>query len=224
RRLLKRERPIGYLNKFRRGTTRIGREVLEPEQPTTFRRANIREGTPSDEFRLPSPPEKSLYKRTAKTHIRPDSRDLLNRRTKLIKHLSPTLNYIGPKASGRSYLFIHFVDLIPFFITDYNTSEFCGFVGFTCMTTGACWQDPIGLQTICTIVKKIIPTWTDGLHPVQLKLISVILDGQDILCCTATGDENQQPSQFPALFSSNTMHIWMHTLPDFLPEKDLLAL
>ena len=52
----------------------------------------------------------------------------------------------------------------------------------------ACWQDPIGLETICTIVKTLTPTWNDGLHPVQLELVSTILDGQDILCCTATGD------------------------------------
>jgi len=37
-------------------------------------------------------------------------------------------------------------------------------------------------------VRTIIPTWRDGLHPVQLELVSSILDGQDILCCTATGD------------------------------------
>ena len=52
----------------------------------------------------------------------------------------------------------------------------------------ACWQDPIGLETRCTIVKTLIPTWSDGLHPFQLKLVSTILDCQDILCCTATGD------------------------------------
>jgi superfamily II DNA helicase RecQ len=51
-----------------------------------------------------------------------------------------------------------------------------------------CWQDPVGLETINTIVKKVIPLWTNGLHTVQLELISAILDGQDLLCCTATGD------------------------------------
>ena len=44
-----------------------------------------------------------------------------------------------------------------------------------------CWQDPLGLETINIIVKKIIPLWTNGLHTVQLKLISAILDGQDIV-------------------------------------------
>jgi superfamily II DNA/RNA helicase len=81
------------------------------------------------------------------------------------------------------------------------------------MASRARWQDPIGLETINTIVKTLIPTWTDGLHSVQLELISTILDGQDILCCTATGDGksaafsipclvlmeyNEHPNQYPA--------------------------
>jgi len=69
----------------------------------------------------------------------------------------------------------------------------------TSLATGACWQDPIGLETIHTIVKKIIPTWTDGLHPVQLELVSAILDGQDILCCTATGNGKSAAFTIPGL-------------------------
>ena len=45
-----------------------------------------------------------------------------------------------------------------------------------------------GLETINTIVKKLIPTWTNRLHEVQLDLVSAILDGNNVLCCTATGD------------------------------------
>ena len=67
------------------------------------------------------------------------------------------------------------------------------------MATGAHWQDPIGLETIQNIVKKIIPTWTDGLHPVQLELVSAILDGQDILCCTATGNGKSAAFAVPGL-------------------------
>ena len=55
-------------------------------------------------------------------------------------------------------------------------------------TDMARWQDTIGPETICTIVKTLTPTWNDGLHPVQLELVSTTLDGQDMLCCTATGD------------------------------------
>ena len=55
------------------------------------------------------------------------------------------------------------------------------------MARGPHWQDPIGVATINAIVKKLIPEWMNGLLAVQLELVSAILDGQDVLCCTATG-------------------------------------
>ena len=61
------------------------------------------------------------------------------------------------------------------------------------------WQDPAGLETINTIVKKLIPTWTNGLHAVQLDLVSAILDGKDVLCCTATGDGKSAAFSVPTL-------------------------
>jgi len=48
-------------------------------------------------------------------------------------------------------------------------------------------------------VKMIIPTWRDGLHLVQLELVSSILYGQDILCCTATGDGKSAAFAIPHL-------------------------
>ena len=63
----------------------------------------------------------------------------------------------------------------------------------------SCWQDPLGLETINIIIKNIIPWWTNGLHTVQLKLISAILDGQDILCCTATRDGKSAAFSIPCL-------------------------
>ncbi|KAF8056278.1 P-loop containing nucleoside triphosphate hydrolase protein [Lyophyllum atratum] len=50
------------------------------------------------------------------------------------------------------------------------------------------WQSPIGRDTIQRIVKLKIPGWTEGLRDWQLDLISRILDGEDILVSTATGD------------------------------------
>jgi len=61
------------------------------------------------------------------------------------------------------------------------------------------WRDPIGRETINTIVKLLIPTWTNGLHLVQLELVSTILDGQDILCCTATGDGKSAAFSIPCV-------------------------
>src|SRR5271168_4937888 len=61
------------------------------------------------------------------------------------------------------------------------------------------WQDPAGLETINIIVKKLIPKWTNGLHEVQLALVSAILDGKDVLCCTATGDGKSAAFSVPTL-------------------------
>ncbi|KAJ7925807.1 hypothetical protein B0H13DRAFT_2654202 [Mycena leptocephala] len=47
------------------------------------------------------------------------------------------------------------------------------------------WQDDLGRETLNTIVKKVIPAWKDGLRPVQVDLVAPILDGDDVLCCTA---------------------------------------
>ncbi|KAF9536159.1 hypothetical protein CPC08DRAFT_717864 [Agrocybe pediades] len=50
------------------------------------------------------------------------------------------------------------------------------------------WQDVEGLETVQTIVRKCLPQWDTGLRPVQLELVSAIPDGDDVLCCAATGD------------------------------------
>lgn len=50
------------------------------------------------------------------------------------------------------------------------------------------WQSVTGKNTIQQIVKSLIPAWTDGLRVWQLDLVSRILDGEDILVSTATGD------------------------------------
>jgi superfamily II DNA/RNA helicase len=90
------------------------------------------------------------------------------------------------------------------------------------------WQDPLGLETINTIVKNIIPLWTSGLHTVQLNLISAIFDGQDVLCCTATGDGkwaafsipclvlseyNQHPESYPANLPTRSRPIGVMVTP-----------
>jgi len=61
------------------------------------------------------------------------------------------------------------------------------------------WQDPAGLETINIIVKKLIPKWMNGLHEVQLDFVSAILDGKDVLCCTATGDGKSAAFSVPTL-------------------------
>lgn len=45
----------------------------------------------------------------------------------------------------------------------------------------------------------LIPKWNNGLHDVQLELVSAILNGQDVLCCTATGDGKPAAFSVPSL-------------------------
>ncbi|KAF8237647.1 hypothetical protein L208DRAFT_1388821 [Tricholoma matsutake] len=92
------------------------------------------------------------------------------------------------------------------------------------MALRARWQDQIGLETINTIVKILIPTWTNGLHLVQLELVSTILDGQDILCCTTTGDGNSAAFSIPCLVLMEYNRHLDNTQLDFPHTKDLLVL
>jgi superfamily II DNA helicase RecQ len=49
-------------------------------------------------------------------------------------------------------------------------------------------QTPEGQATIRKIVAEQIPEWTGGLHDRQVTVVAWILDGEDMLCITATGD------------------------------------
>ncbi|KAJ6545717.1 P-loop containing nucleoside triphosphate hydrolase protein [Mycena capillaripes] len=61
------------------------------------------------------------------------------------------------------------------------------------------WRDPQGQRTITKIVKQEIPEWKDGLYPSQQKLIVCVLDGEDILCCMATGGGKSAIFAYPDL-------------------------
>ncbi|KAJ7237951.1 hypothetical protein C8J57DRAFT_1193791 [Mycena rebaudengoi] len=50
------------------------------------------------------------------------------------------------------------------------------------------WRDYIGRQTLKDIVKKVFPSWKNRLRSVQEALIVLILNGEYVLCLTATGD------------------------------------
>ncbi|KAJ7116267.1 hypothetical protein C8R43DRAFT_902419, partial [Mycena crocata] len=79
------------------------------------------------------------------------------------------------------------------------------------------WQDPDGLKTLNTIVKKVVPSWKDGLRSVQEELVAPILDGEDILCCTATGDGKSAAFSVPIL-TLNEYNANRHLYPD-LPTR-----
>jgi superfamily II DNA/RNA helicase len=51
-----------------------------------------------------------------------------------------------------------------------------------------CWQDPVGRSIIQQFVKARVPEWTNGLYDWQLNVIARVLDREDVLLSTATGD------------------------------------
>jgi hypothetical protein len=61
---------------------------------------------------------------------------------------------------------------------------------------------PEGRATIIKIIKELVPEWDEGLHMWQLDFVVRILDGEDILCCTAMGDGKSalfQPKDYPQI-------------------------
>ncbi|KAJ7635589.1 P-loop containing nucleoside triphosphate hydrolase protein [Mycena polygramma] len=80
------------------------------------------------------------------------------------------------------------------------------------------WQDPDGLKTLRTIVKTVIPQWKNGLRPMQEELVAPILDGEDILCCTATGDGKSGAFSVPILVL-NEYNANRHLYPPNLPTR-----
>ena len=61
------------------------------------------------------------------------------------------------------------------------------------------WRDPIGRETTQKIVKKLLPTWTNGLQDFQLDIITPTLDGIDGMLLTATGDGKSAAFMIPIL-------------------------
>ncbi|KAL0564999.1 hypothetical protein V5O48_017033, partial [Marasmius crinis-equi] len=56
------------------------------------------------------------------------------------------------------------------------------------MPTSYPFRSPTGAATLGLIVQKLIPQWPNGLKPFQHDSILKILDQQQLLCITATGD------------------------------------
>jgi superfamily II DNA/RNA helicase len=61
------------------------------------------------------------------------------------------------------------------------------------------WQGPVGRDTANKIVKKVVPQWKDGLRAVQEDLVCAMLDGDDVLCLTATGNGKSSAFSLPIL-------------------------
>ncbi|KAJ7631493.1 hypothetical protein B0H17DRAFT_962388, partial [Mycena rosella] len=66
---------------------------------------------------------------------------------------------------------------------------------------GRKWQTSEGHAIIRQIMKKKIPEWEGGLHDWQVIVASrgLILDGEDALCVTATGDSKSAIFSVPMI-------------------------
>ncbi len=61
------------------------------------------------------------------------------------------------------------------------------------------WQKPRGLETLRDIVKKLVPAWKHGLTDIQELAVSRILEGEDVVLCTATGSGKSASFDIPIL-------------------------
>ncbi|KAJ7218596.1 P-loop containing nucleoside triphosphate hydrolase protein [Mycena pura] len=74
------------------------------------------------------------------------------------------------------------------------------------------WMSPAGATALKSIVATCLPSWKAGLHPWQEEPILRILDGQDILLCTATGSGKSSLFMVPIL-----CHQEVHKQPHLYP-------
>ncbi|KAJ6505273.1 P-loop containing nucleoside triphosphate hydrolase protein [Mycena sanguinolenta] len=81
------------------------------------------------------------------------------------------------------------------------------------MSDYASWTSPEGETALKAIVASQIPTWKDGLRGRQVQPILRILDGQDVLLCTATGDGKSALFMVPIL-----CHVLLSKSVDFFPK------
>ncbi|KAF7334889.1 P-loop containing nucleoside triphosphate hydrolase protein [Mycena sanguinolenta] len=75
------------------------------------------------------------------------------------------------------------------------------------------WLSPEGQTALKAIVASEIPAWKDGLRERQIQPILRILDGQDVLLCTATGDGKSALFTVPII-----CHLALRKSPDSFPK------
>ncbi|KAF8134047.1 P-loop containing nucleoside triphosphate hydrolase protein [Mycena galopus ATCC 62051] len=81
------------------------------------------------------------------------------------------------------------------------------------MTEIASWMSTEGAAALKLIVASEIPEWKNGLRDRQVEPISRILDGQDVILCTATGDGKSALFIVPIL-----CHIVVSKSPETFPK------
>ncbi|KAJ7605579.1 P-loop containing nucleoside triphosphate hydrolase protein [Roridomyces roridus] len=81
------------------------------------------------------------------------------------------------------------------------------------MSADTQWRSLEGRATIKSIVTTRIPAWKDGLRPQQEEPILTLLDGEDVLLCTATGDGKSALFIVPIL-----VHLEVSKRPNDFPD------
>ena len=68
------------------------------------------------------------------------------------------------------------------------------------------WRDPIGPDMTQKIIKKLLPTWKNGLQDFQLDIIMLTLNGVDVMLLVATGDGKSTTFMIPILVLQEMAH------------------
>lgn len=90
-------------------------------------------------------------------------------------------------------------------------------------TTLRFWQTPDGLDAIDAIVKKRVGHWENGLRESQRDIVSKIMDEEDILWITATGDGKSAAFTIPILIHDE-VHASPELYPSFQPRERAVGL
>ncbi|KAJ8090935.1 hypothetical protein PM082_024859 [Marasmius tenuissimus] len=80
------------------------------------------------------------------------------------------------------------------------------------------FRSPTGASTLSVIVQKLVPQWPTGLKPFQHESILKILDQQQLLCITATGDGKSALFAIPIL-----VHLELGRLPSQYPSLNVIT-
>jgi superfamily II DNA/RNA helicase len=67
------------------------------------------------------------------------------------------------------------------------------------MPSNFTWDTHEGRKTLNALVKRLVPAWKDGLHQSQDDVICQILDGKEVVYCTATGGGKSAAFMVPIL-------------------------
>jgi superfamily II DNA/RNA helicase len=80
------------------------------------------------------------------------------------------------------------------------------------MPSNFTWDTHEGRKTLDALVKHLVPAWKDGLRQSQDDVICRILDGKEVVYCTATGGGKSAAFMVPIL-----VHQYLYGRENVLP-------